>query len=475
MATASFYTFAKRKNSTAQPSSTPTDYDITLKSGTSLLSPTFLLNISGRPTYNYVLFEGRYYFIEDIVSIRNDLWEIVCSVDALATYKTVISATNAMILYATGGSNDIIDQRIGVESTIHKDSNSSLLTGDFSGFRDDAEGIAIISVTGKGSFGNYLISAVDVPSLLENTSLWDFTGIVDVATGFQQFLYGAGNQAAQNLRNAIYLPIILSSMSNFGPATQLHLGSYPCTDAGGNPLNGYRVTNPFLNASATVNIPWRFTDWRRNSPYTKVFLYLPLIGCVSLPATDIIDVSSIDVAYVINMLGGDVAVQVKASGTNGRKLLTASTNIAMQSPYGSANISGTKIMSSVGVAVGGIAAVAAGLVSGGAGTVALGGALASSAGGLLNALGGETAGGGGLSGAAVTGLDKAVVCTTISRDLTDSQSSLNPIIGKPVMKKNQIGQYSGFVQTDGLSVAGNMTDTERDIINSTFDRGAYYE
>ena len=474
MAIANFYTFSKRKNSTAQPTGSPTQIDVNLKSGTSLISPTFLLNISGRPSYNYVQYEGRYYFITDIISVRNDLWEIVCTVDALATWKSDIGSTNAVIMYATGGSTDIVDQRIGVKNTIHSDNDSVLLTGDFSGFRDDAEGIAIVSITGKGSFGNYLISAIDVPALLANISMWDMTGITDVATGFQQFLYGSGNQAAQNLRNAIYLPILLSSMSNFDSATQLYLGGYPCTDANGNALNGYRVHNPFLKASAQVTIPWRHNDWRRNAPYTKVFLYLPLIGCVSIPSTDIINETALDVVYIVNLLGGDVAIQVKGATSN-RKITTASCNIAMQSPYGSSNISGSKILGSVGVAAGGVAAVAAGIVSGAGAVVTLGGALASSAGGLLNALGGETAGGGGLSGSAVTGLDKAVVCTTISRDLSDSQASLNPIIGKPVMAKSAISAYSGFIQTDGMSVSGDMTDTERDIINSTFDRGAYYE
>ena len=149
MATANFYTFSKRKNSTLQPTGTGTQIDVNLKSGTSLLSPTFLLNISGRPTYNYVSFEGRYYFITDIISVRNDLWEIQCTVDALASWKTDIGSTAAVILYATGGSNDIIDQRIGIKSGISVNSDSQLLTGDFSGFTDNTEGIAIVSIDRK--------------------------------------------------------------------------------------------------------------------------------------------------------------------------------------------------------------------------------------------------------------------------------------------------------------------------------------
>lgn len=471
MATASFYTFSKRKNSTAQPTSGNTDIDVVLKSGTSLMSPTFLLNYTSRPGFNYVKFEDRYYFIQDIVSMRNDLWEIVCSVDPLATWKSVIGGTNAMILYATGGSNDIIDQRLGIENTPTVTNESVLLTGDFSGFTDSTEGIAIISVTGVGSFGNYLINAIDVPDLLRNIQAWGSTEITDYVTGFQQLV--TGGSAPNNLKSAIYLPIILSSTSNFGPATQIYLGRYPCSGQYG-PLNGYKVNNPFLSASCTVDIPWQYSDWRRNSPYTKVFLYLPLIGLVSILSNDIINESQLSVLYSLNMLGGDVAVQVRGS-TSGRKLATASCNIAMQTPYGSANISGSKIASVVGVGAGAIAGIATGNMAAAGKAVAVGASLLGTSAGLINAMGGETSGGGGLSGSAVTGLDKAVVCTTITKNLTDSQSNVDPIIGKPVMAKHSISTYSGYVQTDGMSVAGDMTDTERDIINSTFDRGAYYE
>ena len=67
------------------------------------------------------------------------------------------------------------------------------------------------------------------------------------------------------------------------------------------------------------------------------------------------------------------------------------------------------------------------------------------------------------------------MCTTYSKQLTDSQSNLDSIMGKPIFEKHTIGTYSGYVQTDGLSIAGDMTDTERETINSAFDGGAYYE
>lgn len=473
MATANFYSFSKRKNSTKQPTGSGSTYNVALKSGTSLLAPTLLLNIASRPTYNYLSFEGRYYFVTDIVSVKQDLWEISCTVDALATWKSEIGGTTVNILYATGGRNDIIDGRIPVESDVHIDSNVAGITGDFTGFTDSTLGICLVSIIGKGSFGTYLLSsASDLSELLSNVDTFANLNITTVETGLQQAF--TSGKAGDNLKSALFLPIILSSFSNFDGATPLSLGSYPCTDSSANPINGYRLNNPFLEASATVTIPWRYTDWRRNAPYTKVYIYVPLIGCMSIPSSEIINETSITALYSINALSGDIAVEIKGA-TSGRALATASGNIAMSTPYGSASISGLKVASSIGVGLGAVGAVALGVATGGAAVLALGGGLASSAAGLINALGGESSGGGGLGGSAVTGLDLGLMCYTVSHDLTDTQAHLDPIIGKPVMKKATISSYSGFVQTDGMCISGAMTDSEHDLINTACDRGIYYE
>lgn len=472
MATAIFYSFSKRKNSTKQPTGSGDSYDVSLKSGTSLLSPTLLLNIASRPSYNYLSFEGRYYFVTDIVSVRNNLWEISCSVDALATWKTDIGSTSVDILYATGGRSDIVDARIPVTDDVSVSSSLSGITGDFTGFTSSTMGIAIISVTGSGSFGNYLISAGDVAQLLKNVDLFTSTTITDVTTGLRQLV--TNNGVANNLKGALCIPIILSSMSNFGSATQIVLGNYPCTDSNNNAVNGYEVQNPFLNASASVNIPWQYSDWRNNAPYTKVYLYVPLIGVMSIASSEIVNETQITVLYSVNCLSGDVAVEIKGT-TSGRVLATASGNIAMATPYGASNISSAKVTSAIAVGVSAVASVALGVATGGAGVVALGGGLGASAAGLLNAIGGESSGGGGLGGSAVTGLDLGVQCFTVCKTLTDTPANLNSIIGKPVMKKATISTYSGFVQTDGMCVSGNMTDSEHDIINAACDRGIYYE
>lgn len=479
MAIASFFQLSKRKNSTLQPTGTGTDIDVKLKSGTSLLSPTFLLNISGRPTFNYVSFEGRYYFINDIVSIANDLWEIQCNVDALATYKSDIGATSALILYADGGRNDIVDTRIPIESDISIHSNDMAVNG-FT-INQIAYGSEIISVTGIGSFGVYMLqNKADLYHMIENVGAWwSGLSISTVQDALQQFFYGGS--ASQCLKNAIALPFEMTVSQydpNFGPQEQLFLGDYPCTNNGA-PIWVHRVNNPIYKKSTTIQIPWQYSDWKRHSPYTTVQLYLPMFGTLNLNSDELINASSLDITYSLNIASGDLAVEV-ATDAPIKIIYTASNNVAMSLPFGSANISPTKIFSAGATAIAGIASGAIGALgaeSAKAGALAFAGkagaGLSLSASQLLGS--GTQSGGGGLSGGASQGLFKDIRVTTITRTLTDTQANLNDIMGKPVFEKHTIGTYSGYVQTDGFTISGSMTDTERDIINSAMDGGVYYE
>lgn len=75
-------------------------FDVELKNGTSILNPVLLLAsptpVSG---YNYMYISefNRYYFIDDIKSIRNGQWEISGHVDVLETYKNAILSNSAVI------------------------------------------------------------------------------------------------------------------------------------------------------------------------------------------------------------------------------------------------------------------------------------------------------------------------------------------------------------------------------------------
>ena len=80
-------------------------YSCSLKDTTSVLNPVLIIRTSD-PVYNYnylyIQEFGRYYFINDIKSVNNNVWEISAHVDVLETYKVSILANNAVIKRQTG-------------------------------------------------------------------------------------------------------------------------------------------------------------------------------------------------------------------------------------------------------------------------------------------------------------------------------------------------------------------------------------
>lgn len=72
-----------------------------LKDDTSILKPIVRIRSSAADitTYNYMYISefNRYYFIDDIVSLNNGLWEISAHVDVLQTYKQQI-LSNSVVL-----------------------------------------------------------------------------------------------------------------------------------------------------------------------------------------------------------------------------------------------------------------------------------------------------------------------------------------------------------------------------------------
>lgn len=69
-----------------------------LKDGTSVENPVILItNYNNLTDCNYMYIDEfhRYYFIGDIISVRQGLWEVHAHVDVLETYKDQIKACSA--------------------------------------------------------------------------------------------------------------------------------------------------------------------------------------------------------------------------------------------------------------------------------------------------------------------------------------------------------------------------------------------
>mgnify|MGYP006974600635 CR=1 FL=1 len=75
--TVTLYQFQKRKNSTLQPTALQgVELNCELKQPTSYKNPVFTVFVEAGFEWNYLKWDSWYYFITDVVSVRNNIFEV---------------------------------------------------------------------------------------------------------------------------------------------------------------------------------------------------------------------------------------------------------------------------------------------------------------------------------------------------------------------------------------------------------------
>ena len=470
MATAYTFSFSKRHNSTKQPTS-GTAVTVNLKGGCDLIAPIFLLENSGTPTFNYMQFEGRYYFVTGIKSVRQNLWEISCDVDALATWKSAIQAAAPYVLYYTHANSEITDHRLSCKTT----QTTQTASGSFGNFGTDSG--YVLTVVGKDSIAAYGVTESNLQGLIDqdffdalDDNIDDITPVddtTDVMTTIADSIRWLGDlfkteigsftysdNATANIRSCHILPISYAAIG--GTVEHIYLGRM---DSG---HTGLRITTRTYTDTATVAIPWQASDWRRNAPYHEIFLYIPCIGLTSISPSDVIGETSLTITLSMDKFSGAAIVEV---ATATKTIAYYTTNFATPYPIGISQITPLQAATAIGSAAAAIATSA---------NPALSGAMAGL--GLANNIKPNVTCVGVNAGGAILGIDaNDVTCITVFHDTTVAPSSVSAEKGTPYNGVLPLTSVTGYVQTAGASVAGNMTDTERETINNLMDGGIYIE
>lgn len=476
MANYYLYTTAKRHNSTLVPSG-GIQAALVLKSGTSLLKPTFLLEISQRPTATMVSFEGRYYFVTDIISVRNNLWEIECEVDPLSTYKTEILSTSGFVMYDTTANTELIDSRLSRNTTelVNSSNGNFSKLGAVSGA---GRGTVVIGVVTDDGCMYYALSAANAANLLSSINSSEIPNLIEVPEiGDITDLVTAADIMSHNASEVLTFfvssgtasrcivgckEIALGAGAFYGPSEQIYLGTFP-TGVTGTAISGRRVDVD----TVTVTIPWRYTDWRRNSPYTKHYFYTPFVGLIALPEDQIIGMTSIYVEAYYDMISGDLICEVSATNGAAKVFLGCySGSISCEFSMGSTAIPYSKQISALGGVAGGIGQVIGGDISDG-NTTAIKGILSA-----YEPVPTSISGGG---GGACLAMTSTCYVIEVCHNTNVEPNSVSAIMGTPARAVKSLSGLSGYVETRGFSCAGSMTDTERDMINRLMDGGVYIE
>ena len=500
------YSFSKKRNSTHRPSSGGYDVEVKLKENCSIYNPTFILNHNAGD-FNYVKVSAQqgeqywkstkdlYYWVDDITFLTDRIISAQCSIDPYASAKEDILSTRANVMYCADSTRDSIpDHRLPITNYVNYEQNVIDLSVENSGglqivdlsYGFSGEPSIILGVTGKGSFGTYLLhDFYDLPEILDGCDNYMSGIFTDMLTGLKQIFYGG--TASECLKSAIALPIVLTGSTVGDPnGRQLFLGNYPCTDNSLNPILVHKIRSQILKGTYRLYIPWASDaphgSWLRSAPYNRFFLYFPFIGMLELNASDMANDLCIDIEYAVNITSGDISIMIKGIheeefDQKKRILATANGNMAINTPFGSTGIDTNRLTQAVGTGISSLAASAAMFATGNAigGAMTLTGGIASAAGNTIAAAGGTGYGDGGLGGGSSSGLDKHIRLIAVQHSLTETPARWAATYGKPYFMVDTIGNHSGLVITEGASVSSDLSAALIDTINAGLDGGLYIE
>lgn len=461
------FSFPKRQNSTAVPSSGGAAVDVVLKNETSYNNPVFLLS-GARPDADYCAFEGAYYFINDIRSVRTNLWEIVCEIDVLGTYRDQIRQTAAFVEYATQGNNDLIDSRLPVVGMPTVSENVGAAVADVAADGSGIIGGVVVSTTGYDGCCAWITSLDGVEFLGRANQTWanaylqdntqqypdSMAGIGQAIRDFLNGLYKVSRQliasgnALDNLKSAMWMPFVLADGGS--SAKEIYLGNYATS------IFAIPIKHPIKKWTSSIAIPWQFNDWRNNSPYTEIELYVPFFGVISVPASSVRGNENISLEFALNMISGDLITRIYSGSV---ELGVFSTNAGISLPVGSSNVNPLQ--------------AASGIISGI--TLAANGNLAAAVGVTMAGLQQTPRSSGQVSGTAATGIDLYIRCKTICHDLSGAPGNAAASQGIPLFAQRTLSDLSGYVQTRGASVSGAIRGALRAQINDILDGGFFME
>lgn len=486
-----FANVSKKRNSTLQGTFS-TSYDCVMKAPTSLDRPTFLVSAASMD-YNAAKMGNRYYFIDDVVSVRNGQWEVSCVLDVLATYKTEILASTQYVCYsANSAKNWLADTRIPVLRTSEYNENLGLDTGIF------GNGFYVLTVIGKEGTACYGVPIATIEAIASKLQDWvnsDFAAILagqynpqspityqwgsteEALQSLAEILTQAGcvgnayQNAPQMIRSCIWVPLNLSFWET-GEAEQIYLGNY----ATGYAANRIR-TNPSVN-SVTVDIPWKYSDWRRSVCET-VYVRLPYAGIIEIGADSVVSESQLKIQVSVSAVDGGMAYRVMTTGNKTIGYYAGSCS----APYAIGINQRTGAGEVIQTAINGITKTVAAATDVTLNPMSIVGAMGEAALEGVNAAY-QTANAalsthptciGNMGGAASAGLEQKIGVIVLSHESAVNPASMAATMGRPEMAPKALSGLTGYCQCANAHVAAAAQARELDAIDYYLNSGFFIE
>lgn len=423
----------------------------------SVENPSFFISDVGG--YTYLKAWGNYYFIDSIEYDINGAQYITCSIDVLATYKDVILAHNAFVIYSSSDYSSLLsDPRVpklnGVREYV-SDAYNTVFSDDVDNMYD------LLWLSGENGVQCYACNADEVVAgLFDQTAESLIDNLCETWSDAQSCILYCRTYCLDVDPGSYEENVIIGKVDT--------------------EVRGTRVNNRELciGASETCKIPidGSYTDFRRFD-FTSMGLFLPFIGTVSLNVSDFIDEPGngghVNVDYRCFLGSGTIVYKVynddgKIIGTyNG--VAGRAKPVSIVSPF-----NGLGVITSSGGALAGAAGALAATGPVGA-AIGIGAAIAGVAGAFSASYEQDVTNIGTCDGSASELLCASIYLTVKEYESRIEPSNLNDLAGRPCNKVRSLTGLTGYVQTAGFSVDVNALGTIRDQINKLMDAGVYIE
>lgn len=459
--TITFYTFSKKRNSTAQPTG-GTSYTGNLTQESGIVSPSVIMDFGNTaPAYNYAYITefGRYYWITEITSIGGGLWRVSMTVDVLATYKSDIGAASKYVLRsASSFDGTIVDMKYPTKSgyTYATDDVTSGLAPGLDG-GNYIVGVVSPGATSLGSLNVWNLDASEfkaLRNLLSPTAYYQNITDVDL----------------QNVAIDIVNPMQYISFVKYYPM-QIVQGSVDTMQLGPLSMLAHKLANPVVSFSnLTLNLSSHPQSATRGTylncePFTQRFITWLPVGMIHVPGL-LAGLTSINVSYKLDVISGIGDFTITDPSDADRILYRTSFSVGADIPIAQITTGNPlKLVSGAFNLVGTAASAITGNIGGAvtSGVSAISDFISS----MVPEVQAMKPGSGSLM---EDGKIRLVEC--FANIMDDS----NTEFGRPLCAVRQISGLSGYVLcADGEVPAAGATQSELAEIESYLTGGFYYE
>lgn len=429
-----------------------------LRESTDVLNPSITIEYNTYPAANYAYIPAlnRYYFINDIVSERKNLWRLDMHVDVLMTYAGVKNGINSTGIY---GLSAFVDRS--------EDSPYTNLTDTLYPMRANASRTRVnaapvdVNKTWEGTAAflnpnntnlHYMMffngvaksvaPAVNYSStfllghILTNApSLFSILSLLNGQTNV------SGKTPADYIAGLKYYPYVLNKTSDSDIVTVLDFPGLWTDLAVPVGAYAYQASEKEFNFTwkATITAPSSTNLFRNYAPYTSISVTFLPFGRFTLDPSLIFGDgdTSADVYFTVvcDVLSGDAILYYGTAAAN-VNIYLGSGNIAIDCPMTSSSYSMAKV-------VGGLASLVGGIASAKSGDVI------SAASGVIDFASAFDA-----SGASMTAGNSKIIDTVPHVDIiTHNINGTAPALyGRPMASRAVLGSLSGFTKIGSVHI-----------------------